>query len=149
MRECLSQSACLTCSFSCVSSSNSFSASASEWSLSRRSGDESSQESCTSVPVQAPCSSQPCWEIPFGGFTLTEDSDCLRSKRKEHIDGHIMTTCLILCRSHFCYINFFSNLSDSSSSVGQGPYGPLLPTCTRESWPPMTLWPEGKSLGYK
>lgn len=67
------------CSFSCVSSSNSFSASASEWSLSRRSGAESSHESCSSAPLQAPCSSQPSWEFPSRGFTLPVDSGCWRS----------------------------------------------------------------------
>lgn len=75
-----SQIKTLTCSFSCVSSSNSFSASASEWSLSRRSGAASSQGSGRSNPLQAPCSSQPSWEFPSGGFTLPEDSGCWRSE---------------------------------------------------------------------
>ncbi|KAK3512253.1 hypothetical protein QTP70_002286 [Hemibagrus guttatus] len=39
-------------------------------------------------------------------------------------------------------INFFSNLSNSSSSVGSDHTGqPSLPTCISEPWPPMTLSP--------
>lgn len=64
-----------TCIFSCVSSSNSLSASASECSLSCRG---------TGEPGQASCSSQPCWELPSAGFTEVGCS-CWTTKAIKHV----------------------------------------------------------------
>lgn len=63
-----------TCIFSCVSSSNSLSASASECSLSCRG---------TGEPGQAAFSSQPCWELPSSGFTEVGCS-CWSTKTIQH-----------------------------------------------------------------
>lgn len=72
-----------TCSFSCVSSSNSLSASARVWGLSRVSRVQSSQDSCGSGPPQTRCcSSQPSWELPSRGFTPPEDSGSRSAETK-------------------------------------------------------------------
>ncbi|KAK3532048.1 hypothetical protein QTP86_003544 [Hemibagrus guttatus] len=48
----------------------------------------------------------------------------------------------VLFKDHVTSMNFFSNLSNSSSSVGSDHKGqPSLPTCINEPWPPMTLSP--------
>lgn len=70
-----------TCIFSCVSSSNSLSASASECSLSCRG---------TGEPGQASCSSQPCWELPSNGFTEVGCS-CWTTKTTKHALNGIVT----------------------------------------------------------
>ncbi|KAK3533886.1 hypothetical protein QTP70_032995, partial [Hemibagrus guttatus] len=79
-------------------------------------------------PLRIYCDQMEMREFPYPGSDLNL---CRRSFRDEEPKEVLRTS-----------NNFFSNLSNNSSSVGSDHTGqPSLPTCINEPWPPMTLSP--------